>query len=230
MPSAIKFTPGLFVMVLAIFIVALSPLVATENGFPRPITITVVMLACAAATWRVAGIRWAAAVAVCGVSGFALLEMSAIRSAPRAHIVPGFMVATSYTVAATALMHAAFSRATRAVDRIEYGVAAYIFIGIAFGSVHQRISLITPGSYVLGGMPVADDPHSWEDFLWFSFSMLTTAGYSQLSPVSQWARMTSTIEAILGVMYPALFLARLMSAPDGASVSDHSQRRARTSD
>ena len=214
MPAAIKFTPGLFVMILAVAIVAFAPLAATENGFPRPVTTTVVMLACAAATWRVAGPWWALAVALCGLSGFALLEMSAVQSAPRAHIVPGFMVAAAYTVAAAALMHAAFSRATSAVDRIEYGVAAYIFIGLAFGSVHQRISLITPGAYLLEAESAAVDPHNWEDFLWFSFSTLTTAGYSQMAPISQWARMASTLEAILGIMYPALFLARLVSAPE----------------
>ena len=121
-----------------------------------------------------------------------------------------FLFAISTAISAVAIANAAFSRRTRGDDRICHGVTSYILIGIAFAMIHQRVAILDPGSYRL---PAGDLTHGqWVDYFWLSFSTLTTAGFGDVAPVSSWARLICTLEAVTGVIYPAVFLARLVSA------------------
>jgi hypothetical protein len=45
----------------------------------------------------------------------------------------------------------------------------------------------------------------------FSFVTLTTTGYGDISPVHPYARSLASIEAIIGQLYPAILLARLVT-------------------
>jgi hypothetical protein len=49
------------------------------------------------------------------------------------------------------------------------------------------------------------------DLLYFSYTTLTTLGYGDILPVNTWARTLANLEAITGLMYPAIFIARLVS-------------------
>ena len=48
-------------------------------------------------------------------------------------------------------------------------------------------------------------------FIYFSFTTLTTVGYGDIVPVHPVARSLSNVEAIVGQLYPATLLARLVS-------------------
>ena len=60
------------------------------------------------------------------------------------------------------------------------------------------------------------------DFLYYSFSTLTTLGYGDIAPVSRHARVFASMEAITGVLYVALLIARLvgMYARSGPPTSE----------
>ena len=47
--------------------------------------------------------------------------------------------------------------------------------------------------------------------LYFSFSTLTTVGYGDITPLHPMARNIANFEAVLGQLYPATLLARLVS-------------------
>jgi hypothetical protein len=51
------------------------------------------------------------------------------------------------------------------------------------------------------------------DFLWLSFSTLTTAGYSDMRPVGSWPCAIATLEGLCGILYPATLIARIASLP-----------------
>jgi hypothetical protein len=59
-----------------------------------------------------------------------------------------------------------------------------------------------------GVRPTGSGPQRW---LYFSFVTLTTVGYGDLVPVAPAARSLATLEALLGQLYPAIILARLVS-------------------
>ncbi|MGC8712867.1 MAG: potassium channel family protein, partial [Leptodesmis sp.] len=48
------------------------------------------------------------------------------------------------------------------------------------------------------------------NLIYFSFTTLTTTGYGDIVPISTLARAFANVEAIIGVMYPAIFIARLV--------------------
>ena len=49
------------------------------------------------------------------------------------------------------------------------------------------------------------------DFLYFSFTTLTTLGYGDMTGLHPVARVWSTLEAITGSLYIAVLVARLVS-------------------
>ena len=49
------------------------------------------------------------------------------------------------------------------------------------------------------------------NFIYFSFVTLTSTGYGEIVPVDPIARSLCNIEGIIGQLYPATLLARLVS-------------------
>jgi uncharacterized membrane protein len=57
------------------------------------------------------------------------------------------------------------------------------------------------------------------DFIYYSFATMVSLGAGGITAVSAPARSLSVIEAIIGVLYLAVLIARLMSAYHGPSAS-----------
>ena len=53
----------------------------------------------------------------------------------------------------------------------------------------------------------------WVDFVWLSFSTLTTAGFGDVAPVTAAACAISTLESLCGILFPATLIARIASLP-----------------
>ena len=49
------------------------------------------------------------------------------------------------------------------------------------------------------------------DMIYFSFTTLTTLGYGDITPVSYTAKMWSITEAMMGVMFLAVMISRVVS-------------------
>lgn len=113
----------------------------------------------------------------------------------------------------------AFSADVDASQRILCGAASYVMLGFVFAVLHSLLGLRVPGSYVLSpGLEGARSPH-WIDYLWLSFSTLTTAGYGDLAPVGRWSNTLCTLEALCGILFPATLIARIASLPSQAAVT-----------
>ena len=48
-------------------------------------------------------------------------------------------------------------------------------------------------------------------FTYFSFITLTTVGYGDVTPLNEVAKQLAVLEALIGQLYPAILLARLVS-------------------
>ncbi len=121
------------------------------------------------------------------------------------------------------------------LDTIIGGINVYLLIGITFMLVHYFVELAIPGAYIIHGVPFSEamgatlgDAQS--TLLYFSFTTVTTLGYGDINPVASPARMVSAAEAVIGQLYVAIFIARLVSlrsgrrrdADDGKGKSDDS--------
>ena len=65
--------------------------------------------------------------------------------------------------------------------------------------------------------------HKMQSFAYFSFVTLTTVGYGDITPVHPVARMLAVGEALVGQLYPAILIGRLVSLQISSRPQDDRQ-------
>ncbi len=93
-------------------------------------------------------------------------------------------------------------------DSLCGAVAAYFLIAAAWAVSYRVIEVVVPGSFSIPGQSLGPVGSHW---LYYSLTTITTLGYGDITPVSPFARIWSTLEASAGVLYIALLIARLLS-------------------
>jgi hypothetical protein len=100
-------------------------------------------------------------------------------------------------------------------DQIYAGISAYLMLGFAFGCVYYLVNIVNPGGFAVNSPKLGAAP----DLIYFSFVTLTTLGYGDITPVGKAARALVELEAVSGMIYIAVFMARLVSLHSGESDS-----------
>jgi hypothetical protein len=93
---------------------------------------------------------------------------------------------------------------------ISAALCAYLSIGIIWSYLHFALEALQPGSYQ--GLSETTDyaQGRGSSFLYFSFVTLTTLGYGDVTPVTAAAGSLSYVEALMGQLYLAVLIARLV--------------------
>jgi voltage-gated potassium channel Kch len=97
--------------------------------------------------------------------------------------------------------------------RVRGAIAVYLLIGITWSLIYQLIVLVIPDAFSFPPS-VALHPEERESravLTYFSFVTMTTLGYGDIVPVHPVPRMFVIFEALIGQLYPATLLARLVS-------------------
>jgi len=101
-------------------------------------------------------------------------------------------------------------RADRVDAEMIYGViAGYLLLGLIWALLYAVIEALQPGSFALTA--TTEDTRPWDDLLYYSFVTLTTLGYGDVLPLSARVRSLAILEAVTGVFYVAVLVARLVS-------------------
>lgn len=116
-------------------------------------------------------------------------------------------------VSAGLCIKTAFALRVPAVQRIFCGAASFVLIGFVFASVHGLVGIGTGIGYTLAGGVEHARQLRWVDFVWLSFSTLTTAGFGDVAPVTATACAVATLESLCGILFPATLIARIASLP-----------------
>ncbi|MBI5057160.1 MAG: two pore domain potassium channel family protein [Nitrospirae bacterium] len=96
--------------------------------------------------------------------------------------------------------------------RIQGAVAAYLLLAMAFSLAYFLIEFIAPGSFQIQDRPMMQiDSQSWKVFHYFSISTITTVGYGDITAIHPIARNLAMAEALVGQLFPAILIARLVS-------------------
>jgi hypothetical protein len=103
-------------------------------------------------------------------------------------------------------------------DRLWGAVALYMLLGVIWAAAYEVVSLRIPSAYT--GMNGDEGLGTQWMWVYFSFSTLTTVGYGDITPVARVARSLSNMEALIGQLYPAIVLARLVSLSAEDTKSD----------
>jgi voltage-gated potassium channel len=95
-------------------------------------------------------------------------------------------------------------------DEIYGGIAVYLLIGMAFSAVYSVVNMNDANSFYVSPIEKMPEVGDWSDFLYFSFTTLTTLGYGDILPITPVAKSLVNIESIIGVLYVAVMIARLV--------------------
>jgi hypothetical protein len=93
--------------------------------------------------------------------------------------------------------------------RITGAILIYLSIAVTFSALFTIAGLLVPNAF--SGMSFKDDPSLASNVIYFSFVTLTSTGYGDVFPVHPVARSLCNLETIIGQLYPATLLARLVS-------------------
>jgi hypothetical protein len=85
--------------------------------------------------------------------------------------------------------------------------ATFTLVAWGFAYVFVACSVIWPGSFIDSG---GESSHAFFDMLFLSFTNLTSVGLSDVLPISEHARSLVMVEQVVGVLYVALVIARLV--------------------
>src|SRR5688500_15682283 len=121
------------------------------------------------------------------------------------------VLATGYMIFIIALViNQIFTGSVITVYKIGGGVATYILIGLLWSSLYFSVHIIQPASFRFGEA-VNHSNEVLKQLSYFSFVTLTTIGYGDITPVSSAARVLAMLEGLLGQLFPAIFIAKLVS-------------------
>jgi Ion channel len=187
----------------------LAPLAST--GALPPLTVDICRLTlAAAAVLLLARSRWVSiAIAVTVIVSIALTI--SLRSGAAATIVEleRFAALTAFDVAiAWVVANLAFGAGKVSGHRIMGAVILYLSIALVFANAYRMCALLLHGSF--SGLDMGQG-HFVGNTLYFSLSTLTTTGFGDIAPLHPLVRSLANLESVIGQLFPATLLARLVT-------------------
>jgi hypothetical protein len=82
----------------------------------------------------------------------------------------------------------------------------FTLLAWAFAYTYIVIQAVDPMAF----SPSGEETHSWMDMLFVSFTVLTGTGMSDILPVTGHARSVVMIEQVIGLLYVAMVVTRLV--------------------
>ena len=111
--------------------------------------------------------------------------------------------------------HLQFLRFILRAPRVDFGVlcagiATYLMLGLLWSFAYILVDGLVPNSFVFTVGPTSSHSMNHFNALYFSFTTLSTVGYGDIVPLSGAARMLAMVEAVFGMFYVTLLIARLV--------------------
>jgi hypothetical protein len=111
---------------------------------------------------------------------------------------------------AIVVARAVFAPGQVTFHRVIGAVLLYLTIGLIFTALSCFVALLVPNAFT-GLGPLEDNLAVAGNLVYVSFVTLTSVGYGDIAPLHPVARGLSNVEAIIGQLYPATLLARLVT-------------------
>jgi Ion channel len=95
--------------------------------------------------------------------------------------------------------------------RVRGAVAGYLLLGLTCSCAFALIDFLIPGAFQTAAADYQFRQAQPDAFVYFSIVTLTTLGYGDITAVHPVARSVVMMEALLGQLYPAILIARLVT-------------------
>lgn len=130
---------------------------------------------------------------------------------------PRLLVADSiltllYAACFTAVvLHNVYKEGPVTSHRVRGSIAAYLLLGYFFSAAYRLAYNLAPDSFALHASLIHPGQDLSGVFMYFSLVTLTTVGFGDVTAVHPLARSLVTLEGVVGTLYPAILIARLVS-------------------
>lgn len=195
----------LFVTLLAL--IALAPFIEAQRGglAVRYMISVLVMLAAVAAVGRsVVSFTFVLALAAPALT----FRWMALQTGDASYLDVALRLdAGVYAATIALLLRYVFDREVLTSDRLWGAAAAYLMIGVLWSFLYTIVDRAEGPAFAIRG---ASASMQLNDLLYFSFGTLTTSGFGDIVPVTRIAQTAAMIEGIVGQLFIAILIARLV--------------------
>jgi hypothetical protein len=129
-------------------------------------------------------------------------------------LIADSFLALCYAVCFTVVvLRMVYTNGPVSAHRVRGAIAAYLLLGFLFSAAYRLLNYMVPGSFVqaLNQTLVQQGQDLADVFMYFSLVTLTTVGFGDITAAHPVARSLVTLEAVIGTLYPAILIARLVS-------------------
>jgi hypothetical protein len=135
----------------------------------------------------------------------------------------GYLGYTLFMILAILVMQKRINSAKQVdQDLIRGGICIYLILGFLWSIFYLIIWQLDPTAFK--GLAPGD---ANQKLFYFSFTTLTTLGYGDILPVNRLAMTLTNLEAIVGQLYPAIAIAKLVSLYTSADSAETAEAKER---
>src|SRR5262249_12239900 len=153
--------------------------------------------------------QWITAL-VLAISAGALHTLFAFWPDPKI-VIPMLICTVAFLVFTLISLLRAVILAERVTHDTIYGaLSVYLLMAVTWGAAYLLLETLQPGALAMDPIRHPNHKMDWFDCMFYSYVTLTTIGYGDIVPVTAQARSLSILEAVSGVLYVAVLVARLV--------------------
>ena len=132
---------------------------------------------------------------------------------PNAWMLPANFAtqALFHTFVVVCLLRYMLSDEVMTLDELFAAAGLYVLMAFVFAYLYALVETFAPGSFYINPSNNPDGTTGWWELLYFSFTCLSSVGFGEITPVSNHARSLVMIQQMLGVLYIALVISRLVA-------------------
>jgi Ion channel len=210
--SLYKRRPGLLLISLLLFLV--SDPVLEKSRFGGALLVVSLYFTLVVASMELSArslMRWPPII----LAGCSMLLLAAAYVHPSQPIlIASWLVLTVFLgIAAGGLFSYLGQPDSTSRDRLSVSVSLYLLLGMLWFALFNLLEAAHHGSFNLRTGAGAEAPPG--TLLYLSLATLTTLGYGDVVPITPIARSLASLEAVAGVLYVAITVARLVGNSQG---------------
>ncbi len=141
-------------------------------------------------------------------TGFVIGWEDALHPSFRLHLLNDAVALPLLGLLVVLIVRQVFREGPITMHRVRGSVAVYLLIGLIWAIAYDLTEAVQPGSFRAG---VGFHGSNLAALGYYSFTTLTTLGVGDVLPASPVARSLTLLEALVGQLFPAILIARLVS-------------------
>lgn len=155
---------------------------------------------------------------------FTIIWFNLIIRSPQLLVISTLLEIIFFVLTTVVILNHVLSYKRVTADKIHGAVSGYLMIGIIWAMIYSLIENTAPGSFSFSHgleslhLTQSDKSLYFANFMYYSFVTVTTLGYGDITPISNAAKVFSSLEAMVGQLYIAILISRLVGLHIGQQI------------